>query len=371
MSNIEYYDGNESIALAEALQKKAEQEAQNKHMLADDVRKRGIDKYNEVRRRHAIEFLQKIDEKINALSNQTIANLLKALIALGLDIEDEEELEYWINLLVREVLLRLNDYFEQRDVKSLWQQVNNKSAKKDIFNVNYDNKELMSLQDMVQSLRDINDIWAKSDNARIRIDNFLLKIERTLANDLQVRDNKKTRQRQNKNNQSKRKETHSQDDGAFEMLKNKMTAEGIEDGGRYWTEVVSDFEASDDKNNFARNWVVDANKKNEEDIQKINELRGVKTENKRRQEQEERQKQKEYEQQIRQNEQNNQLKHEQERIKNIQNINKEQIDKEFENPKNRKKAEKYAEKKQQKNGKTLDEKDIKMIKMKAVGNKGR
>ena len=67
------------------------------------------EKYNEVRKRHALEFLKKIEDRLSSLSNQAVADLLRILIALGLDIEDEEELEVPVQ---EDVVQELKDKFE-------------------------------------------------------------------------------------------------------------------------------------------------------------------------------------------------------------------------------------------------------------------
>ena len=359
MIETEEYDFNESIALADALQKKAERCAEKQHLPIEEVKKSGIKKYNEVRRKHAIEFIKKYQEKINSLSNQTIANLLRALIALGLTIEDEEELGYWINLLASEALLRLNDYVNQVSA-GYW----DKKQKNKQYKENYSGADIAELDGIVKLLREINVSVNKSDAAKKRIDEFLDKIEKTLWR----QNSKYTGTRKGQNYRRERAEAPEQED-AFEILKDKMTASGIEQGGRYWTDVVSDFEASSNKNEFARTWGVDVNKKNEEDIQRINELRGVDIDIQRRQEQEEIQKQIEREAQIRQDEQNNQLKREQEKINNVENMSKKQIEQEFENSNIPKENYNHMDKRQKNKEKNWNNEN--MMKMKSMENQGR
>ena len=360
---IDEYDETESIPLAEALQKKAEKDASDSGLPLAEVKKQGINKYNEVRRKHAIEFLDKLQQDLETLSNQTIANLLKALIALGLSIEDEEELEYWLNMLTREVLLRLNEYFNQRSTLSLWKQVNSKAKPENLDLLT--SNDISALYDMVDSLKKINLAKTQNETGKNRIDKFLGKMQDTLNNDLKLQKDKQRQSSKRKKNQN------SQEDNALDILKNKMTAEGIESGGRYWTEVIADFEMATDKNGFARNWVVDNARRNECDIQKINELRGIEAKKQRETEQQELNVAKERELSRQQDENQKRLKQEKERQDNIKNNNKDKIEKEFQNSANRKAAEKYADKKQKKTGKSLDDKDIKMMKIKAAGKGGR
>ncbi len=357
------YNESESTPLAEQLQKNAEKEALDSGLPFIEAKKKGLSKYNEVKRQHAIEFLNKIQQQLDTLSNQTIANLLKALIALGLSIDDEEELEYWLNMLTREVLLRLNDYFNQRSTLSLWKQINSQiTPEKSNF---FAASDISALSDIVKSLKRVNMAKRKSMVGKNRIDKFLGKMQDTLNNDLKLQKDKQRQSSKRKKNQN------SQEDNALDILKNKMTAEGIESGGRYWTEVIADFEMATDKNGFARNWGVDNARRNECDIQKINELRGIEAKKQRKTEQQELNVAKERELSRQQDENQKRLKQEKERQDNIKNNNKDKIEKEFQNSANRKAAEKYAEQKQKKTGKPLDDKDIKMMKIKAIGRSGR
>ncbi len=319
MSEMIEYDLEESTPLAKALQQKARHEAQKNNLHSSDVEDIGNRKFNEVKRRHAIEFIKKIDEKLDGLSNRSIANLLKALITLGLSIEDEEELEYWINLLTREVLNRFNEYFEQRDVKSFWRQINNSSAKTNtiMFLNKYSEEDVAAFIDIINSLKNINMSKGKNPERQKKIDKFLGNIEKRLQNDLNYkRQNRYDRQRFNRN----RQEQTQRHDNEFEALKEKMSSEGVESGGRYWNQVVSDFDASLDKSAFVRNWTVDTNAKNEEDIQKINELRGIDDRKQREQEELERQAREALEK-IREQERNNERQRQQEKEQKEANKN--------------------------------------------------
>ena len=343
MSEILEYNDDESIGLAEALQKKAEIEASSVGMTAREIKNTGEKKYNEVRRQHAIEFINSIDEKLDALSNQSVANLLKGLIASGLSIEDEEELEYWINLLMHVVLKRFEEYFLQRSDASLWRQIN--------FNIKGDlskfsEEDIFALVDIIDAIKQINMARTKSAAGKKRINSFLEKIQKQLKQDIQ------TKTKENKGRSRRR----SSQTNALELLKEKMSAEGIEQGGRYWNQVIGDFDMALDKESFARNWIVDTTAKNKIDVQKINELRGV--ENKENDKEEQRNVQREKEkQELRQ-------KQEQEQKENVKNESKQVIEQNLQNERNRKVAQKYADKKQQKTGQSLTEKDIKMMKIK-------
>ena len=344
--NIEY-DLEESTPLATALQKKAEQEAQKSGLYLNDLKEIGKRKFNEVKRRHAIEFLKKLENRLDELSNQSIANLLKALIALGLSIDDEEELEYWINLLTQKALNRFNEYFEQRDVKGFWKKINNYNAKNNItsFLNKYSEEDIAAFIDIINSLKNINMSKDKNPERQKKIDKFLGNIEKRLKNDLNYKkQNGYDRQRLNRN----RREQPQRNDNEFEVLKEKMSSEGVESGGRYWNQVVSDFNASLDKSAFVRNWVVDVNAKNEEDIQKINELRGIDDKKQREQEELERQAREALEK-TREQERNNERQRQQEKEqkdtnKNSGNDNKKE-DKDKERQQNNKNKENAAKQK--------------------------
>lgn len=362
MSDTEEYDFEESEALAEALRKKAEQKALADGLSDKEACKKGKQKYNEVRRRHVKEFLQKIDMRLDGLSNQAIANLLRALIALGLEIEDEEELEYWINLLTREFLQRLSLYFEQRDVESLWKQITQTKARaKDIeqFSV----ADVVAFSEIIKLLKDINASISKNPAARKRINDFFEKIEKVLKRDLSLKKNLKGRKPLRRRAQEQQ--------NPLAILQAKMSAEGVERGEMYWSNVMSDYDASLDKLSFAQNWTIDNALRKEVNIQKINELRGLEDRNpishlnKNEREKEEYEAQKEQQERELLNEQTQKRK-EAEKQKNS-----ELVEKEFQNETNQEKAKDYAEKKQKKTGKSLSDKDIKMLKAQAMGSKGR
>ena len=154
-TEIEEYNEEEADNFAIALAQKVKLEFLNNGYTEAESQNHGQKKYEEVRRRHALEFLRKMEEKLDSLSNQTIAQLLRILIALGLDIEDEEELEYWINKLTHEALDRIALYFNQRDNISLWRQLTTPpKTQKFLYNLkNYSNKEIEALSVIIKSLK--------------------------------------------------------------------------------------------------------------------------------------------------------------------------------------------------------------------------
>ena len=254
---MEEFDDKESLNLAEALQHKAEEDYINKGLPKKEAQKLGRQKFNEVRRRHAIEFMKKINEKLNSLSNQSIANLLRALIALGLSIEDEEELDYWINLLARESFNRLTLYFENR-------KTNNKK------NPNAPDNDIEGLMSIIATFQEVVQQKSTGSQRAQKRQEFLKKINKILQNDL-IAKNKKTKTRDSQFRQQKEQPYEN----PLDILKNKMISEGVENGSRYWNKVVSDFNNALDQNSFAQTWSTDTAVKKEMDNQKIKELRGI------------------------------------------------------------------------------------------------
>ena len=160
MSDYELEDYNEDEAeeFAVAMAEKAQKEAILRGASEDEAQKIAQEKYNEVRKRHVLEFLKKIEDKLASLSNQTVANLLRILIALGLEFEDEEELQSWINRLTLEAFNRINLYFNERDNITLWRQLTTKpKTQKVLYNLkNYSVKDIEILKSMISSLNKVN-----------------------------------------------------------------------------------------------------------------------------------------------------------------------------------------------------------------------
>ncbi len=264
-SELEEYDEDEAEEFAIAMAEKAYAQAIQNGISEAKAKKIAQEKYNEVRKRHILEFLKKVEEKLISLNNQTVADLLRILIALGLDIEDEYELESWINRLSLEAFNRINFYFNERDNISLYKQLITKvKTQKLLHNLkNYSIKDIEILRSMIKSLNKVNDKKTKNEKSRIRRKDILQKIDKTLNKDITIK-----KQQKQRNNQPKSKQESK--DNSMEILTDKMTAEGIEVSGRYWNEVISDYNLSADKTDFANNWQIDHNRHNELDIKSVN-----------------------------------------------------------------------------------------------------
>lgn len=267
------YNFEEGFVFAEALAKKAKNEALLSGSNNHESEKVSQKKYNEVSRRHAIEYLKHLDNKLNSLSNQTIANLLKALIAMGLTIEDDEELEYWISILTQQTLDRIAMYFNQRDSSSLWKQITSRPREINLLRQikNYSPKEIQALSEMIQCLDKINIAKTKNINIAQKRSDTLKRIDQTLKNDLKIKNLENQRSKHRYRNRNKQAEETNEDPS--DILKNKMTAEGIEVNGRYWNHVISNFEATADKTEFAKHWTIDNELRQYLDVQKENETK--------------------------------------------------------------------------------------------------
>lgn len=263
-TDTEEYNEEEAENFALALGEKAELQAISDGLSLSEAKKQGQEKYEEVRKRHALEFLKKMEDKLNSLSDQSIAQLLRILIALGLDIEDEEELEAWINKLTHESLNRIALYFNQRDNISLLQQLKTQpNPQKLLDNLrNYSPQEIEALSSMVKSLSVLNKKRTKNDVSRSQRDDILKKINNTLKKDIKLKKQAYQQKRGQKRNQDRV--------DPKDILISKMTTEGIESGGRYWNEVLGEFNRSDNKMSFAISWQIDKDRHNELDIKPIN-----------------------------------------------------------------------------------------------------
>ena len=238
-------------------------------------------KSDDVRRRYALEFLKKLEKKLSELSNQEIADILRALIASGLPIETEEELEYWIRRLERESLHRIAIYFVARNESADARTA--KYKKKFLKNIkDFTVEDIEALASMMTSINRIMDRKAPKDKNSEEYKRFwerkkfFKKVEQVLQEDAKEKQLEKRRARRN-NPQVQQEEQPDY----LDLLKNKMLREGVAQGGKYWDSVIEDFNHADNKGEFvslwqkdeARQMALDSPDKNmQEQIQK---LRGV------------------------------------------------------------------------------------------------
>ena len=219
-------------------------------------------KSDEARRKYAISFLEKLERKLSELSNQEIANLLRALIASGLPVETEEELEFWLKKLERESLHRIAVYFIARNEGldkpgSLKMSSNHK--KKLLKNIkDFTSEDIEAFAAMMTS---VNKIFEKREPANkngeeykkfLERKKFFKRVEKLLKQDVQEK-KKEERQlqqaRQNKRNEEK--------PDYLGLLKDKMLREGVVQGGNYWGSVIDDFNHAENKGEFVSLWQKD------------------------------------------------------------------------------------------------------------------
>ena len=352
-NDIFEYNEDEALALAEAMQKKAEQEAEAAGKNAGEKYVCGQKAFNETIYHHAVSFLQKFQERLDSLSNQSIAKLLLVLVFLGLNIEDEEELEYWINLLEQQSFRRIAVYFEIRNGRDAGGRLKPSRLPKSELLANisrYSSEDIDSLRLMAvgiqEKLRRRNPNILQTDEKI----NFFKQIENFLSKDAKLK--KTTEQKRPRRRMPRREQTVD----TLSLLQNKMRAAGVIEGGDYWNSVIAEHNMATDKEEFTRTWVKDENR-SRQDNQKINELRGLTEEN-----QNKSVRKKEDGNVYR--EQNDDVLKEKERQKDAA---EQLIKDEFSNEQNQKAAAKQAEKL----NRPLNSDDIKIMKIKAVSGKQR
>jgi hypothetical protein len=181
---------------------------------------------------------------------------------------------------------------------------------------------------MIKSLHLVNDKKTKNEKSHNRRKDILKKIENTLNKDIKLKENQQKQQNKQSHRRREEKQTSESKDDSFAVLTGKMTAEGVEQGGRYWNEVVSEYNKSDNKNDFATNWQIDNTLRNDLDIRHQNDKQ--REDERFLAENEEHQRQ-ELENQRKQQEQENICKQEQQEIKKQQEEKARQAEQEKQN----------------------------------------
>ncbi|MBQ7659354.1 MAG: hypothetical protein IJS26_01225 [Alphaproteobacteria bacterium] len=294
--------------------------------------------YNNTLKQRAIHFLKDLDKKIDSLSNQEIADLLRVLIANSTVIESEEELEYYISLLERIAMARVAQVMEKMatgenvqipDFKGLLELIDAlKKAHMRKQPKDRNSPEFLKWQEMMKNF----------DSAKKIV----------LQNSGQKRGG--TRGGRQGGGGSKQ-ENSSGDDKSRDELISKMVTAGVPPYGPYWNDVLSGFEGANDKADFVATWAVDEQRRDEE---------------KKDQNQNERPKP----------EKEQETKHEkfdQEKIDDLRmgkrQQNEEKINAEFQNAGNAHAALEAADKKLEKTGQEITDKDIAAIKTKIIGGR--
>ena len=295
--------------------------------------------YTNTMTKRAVRYLKEIEQKIDLLSNQEVADLLKVLIAGGLVIETEEELEYWIALLEQIALKRVFN------AMALLANDENASIT--------DAKGLIAVFQSIQALhmrRQPKNRNSEEFNAWQKMQKNLQRAGKILKQRSQKSKNQAGLRRRKSGS---KKESNSNDDSTKDRLIGKMIDAGVPPYGPYWNDVLASFEAATDKADFVNSWVVDEKRRDEETGNKKEQNKKEKPKN----EKEDKKPEKSDQQII------------EELRMGRQQQNEEKINKEFQNPSNVKAAKDVANKKLDRTGEALTSKDIAEIKIKMIGGR--
>lgn len=280
------YNQDDELDIAALIKYKEEKRLIKKGKSLETANEKSQVEYDKARKNHALEFLKTLEKKLEELSNQDIANILSALLASGLVIEDEEELEYWIKLLEQIALSRVFSYMEMRDEITNTGLLTKIPLYKKRFAAKsnpYSSKELKSLDSMVNSIEIIlqkriletkgTDEQKKFLEREKNIKTAKTAIKQDLKEKKLVEEKEKLRQKKlgKNNNKTKKEDTNEQD--YLNQLKEKMIGANVEVNGAYWNSVISDFDASINKPEFVKSWKSDSSQIKES--VKIKELRGI------------------------------------------------------------------------------------------------
>lgn len=271
MDSNQEYNQDEELEIAEIMRNKAEILADEQGLSYDEIKEKGQIAFDQARRQYALEFLKKLEKKLSELNNQEVAQILLALINSGFPIENEEELEYWINRLERESLQRVAMYFMVRNEGSL--KIAPKHKKRFLKNVkDFTADDIEAFASMMTSVNQIMEKKIPKDKNGDEYKKYLAKakffkeVERILKKDTQEK------QKEVKEKSQARKPKPENKD-YLSKLKNKMSNQGVEEGGTYWNSVIGSYNVATDKAKFVEKW-----QKDESVTQtkaQIRELRGI------------------------------------------------------------------------------------------------
>ena len=299
--------------------------------------------YTNTLQQRALRFLKELEQKIDLLSNQEIADLLRVLLANGTVIESEEELEYWIAFLERLGMQRISNAMEQLALGN--------------SNAINDTKGLLALVDALKLAHLRKQPKDKSSPDFLKWQEMMQNFTKT-EQIIKQSTNKNNRQNASRrSNKSGSKEENNSDDKSRDELISKMTAAGVPPYGPYWNDVMAGYESAGDKIDFVAGWVVDEKRRDEE------------KESQKEQNQNERSDaQKEKTEPEKKPEKSDQEKIDELRM-GKQQQNEEKINQEFQNQGNAKAAKEAADKKLDRTGQELTDKDISSIKIKIIGGR--
>ena len=296
--------------------------------------------YNTTLKQRATRFLKDLDKKIDSLSNQEIADLLRVLIAGGLSIESDEELEYYISLLERIALQRVARAMEQfandsnpqiGDLKGLMELIDAlKMAHIRKQPKDRNSPEFLKWQEMMKNLDGAKKIVRQNSGA-----------------------SRRQQRRSRQGGGDSKQENSSGDDKSRDELIGKMVTAGVPPYGPYWNDVLAGFEGAADKADFVAMWAVDEQRRDEEKKEQNQNERPAPEKEKEPKEKPE--------------------KSDQEKIDELrmgkQQQNEEKVNQEFQNAGNAKAAMEAGNRKIEKTGQELTDKDIKMIKTQIIAGR--
>lgn len=272
MNNL--YDFEEENNIANVCANKAFETAAGQGAFSAEAQKIAKSTFDNVRRSRAERFLKDLNEKLGQLSNADVVNLLLALIADGLIIEDDEDLEYWISRLEILIVNRISEYmnFSLAMNRASGKELNQfMSIFKQIPISEFENMEkmaqIMQFLHMKKSpLDDKSPAYAKWKQSAEQFS----QIEKMIKRDL----NRRKNSHDVPNNNNRQHDSLSQ-------LKAKMQSAGVAEGGNYWNDVIAAYNMSGDKESFVSQWTADYERISQENESKntVENTRSIEKEN--------------------------------------------------------------------------------------------
>lgn len=257
----EEYNQDEELEIAEAMYHKALILAEKEGLTPEEAEQAALKQYDKARRRYAVEFMKRLEKKLSELSNQEVASILLALIASGLPVESEEELEYWIKRLERESLHRIAVYFMTRN-KGLPAPGNLKMSpnhkKKLLKNIkDFTSEDIDAFTSMMSSINKAMERRIPKNKTGeeykkfLEKEKFFKKVEKLLKKDAQEKKKEERRLQQEKVRDSANNNKQSDH---LQALKSKMLGQGVPEGGNYWNNVLGDYTLASNKGQFVQKW---------------------------------------------------------------------------------------------------------------------
>lgn len=331
------YNLQEEQEIARAVAVKVSDDFTKAGMTNDESRVEASKAYHQTLKMRAIRFLKDLDQKLDSLSNQEIANLLRVLIAGGLNIETEEELEYYIALLERIAFQRLSNAL------ALIQEQQTAAV--------YDIKGLISLVDALKLVHLKKQPKDRNSEAFKKWQKMLRKFEKTAKQLKKIQNKSQQFQRTRKQSSSNKESNSNEENSARDQLIGKMLSAGVMPDDPYWNDVLAGFENASDKINFVASWTVDEARRDEEKKEQNQNEHPLPSKEKEKKPE----------------------KSDQEKIDELRmgkkQANEEKIDQSFQTAGAAQIAKEAAEKKLNKTGQQLTDKDIAAIKTKIISGR--